>query len=135
MPEMTKHEFGTFNWLDLSTTDIEGAKVFYGTMFGWEFEPQVVEGELVYTIGTLNGLQVCGLGGTMGEDDPPGWNVYTCVEDVDAMSNRAVELGGTVVAGPMDIFDSGRMSFISDPQGAMLGLWQPREHLGVQDHV
>lgn len=44
MPEMTKHEFGTFSWLDLSTTDIEGAKAFYGTMFGWEFEPQVVEG-------------------------------------------------------------------------------------------
>ncbi|MCE2467202.1 MAG: VOC family protein [Caldilineaceae bacterium] len=132
MPEMTKHEFGTFSWLDLSTTDIEGAKDFYGTMFGWEFEPQVVEGELVYTICTLNGLQVCGLGGTMGEDDPPCWNVYTCVEDVDATSNRAVELGGKIEAGPMDIFDSGRMSFISDPQGAMLGLWQPREHLGVQ---
>ncbi len=132
MPEMTRHEFGTFNWLDLSTTDIEGAKAFYGAMFGWEFEPQVVEGELIYTVCTLNGLEVCGLEGTMGEDDPPRWNVYTCVEDVDATSNRAVELGGKIEIGPMDIFDAGRMSFISDPQGARLGLWQPREHLGVQ---
>ena len=130
MPRMTKHEFGTFSWADLSTTDIEGAKAFYGALFGWEFEPQVVEGNLVYTICTLNGLQVCGLGATMGENDPPGWNVYNCVEDVDAMSDRVVELGGTVQVGPMDVFTSGRMAFVSDPQGAMLGLWQPREHIG-----
>ena len=132
MPEMQSHKHGTFSWIDLSTTDIEGAKAFYGELMGWDFDPQIVNGELVYTMCKLNGLHVCGMGGTMAEGQPACWNVYTCVEDVDATSSKVSELGGTVLAGPMDIFESGRMSFVTDPQGAMHGLWQPRDHKGVQ---
>ena len=94
MPEMQDHAFGTFNWADIATTDIEGAKAFYGDLMGWEFDPQVVNGELVYTMCTLNGLNVCGLGGTMAEGQPACWNLYNCVEDVDAMSAKVSSLGG-----------------------------------------
>ncbi len=132
MPEMQDHDYGTFSWADIATTDIEGAKAFYGALMGWEFDPQVFNGELVYTMCKLNGLNVCGLGGTMAEGQPACWNVYTCVEDVDAMSAKVSALGGQILAGPMDVFESGRMSFVADPQGAMLGLWQPRLHRGVQ---
>ncbi len=27
---------GTWNWSDLNTRDLEGAKVFYAAVFGWE---------------------------------------------------------------------------------------------------
>ena len=33
--------------------------------------------------------------------------------------------------GPMDVFDSGRMLHIQDPEGAHLGLWQPQQHIGA----
>ena len=132
MPEMQDHDFGTFNWAEIATTDIEGAKAFYGDLMGWEFAPQVVNGELMYTMCTLNGLNVCGLAGTMAEGQPASWNLYTCVENVDAMSAKVTSLGGQVMAGPMDVFEYGRMSFVVDPQGALLGLWQPRLHRGVQ---
>lgn len=132
MPEMQNHESGTISWTDLATTDIEGAKTFYGALFGWEFEPQIFEGELVYTMCTLNGLNVCGLGGTMGEEQPACWNIYTCVENVDATAARITAQGGSIIAGPMDVFESGRMAFIADAQQAMLGLWQPRNHMGAE---
>ncbi len=28
---------GTPSWVDLATTDIDGAKEFYGELLGWEF--------------------------------------------------------------------------------------------------
>ena len=34
---MTEHAFSTFSWVDLSSTDADGAKAFYGGLFGWEF--------------------------------------------------------------------------------------------------
>ena len=30
----------------------------------------------------------------------------------------------------MDVFDSGRMAFIQDAQGAIFGAWQPKNHIG-----
>ena len=39
--------------------------------------------------------------------------------------------GGTIVFGPMDIFESGRMLQFIDPTGAQLGLWQPKDHIGA----
>ena len=38
MGERTEHEHGTFSWADLSTDDFEGAKRFYGGLFGWDFD-------------------------------------------------------------------------------------------------
>lgn len=34
---MTEHAFSTFSWVDLSSTDADGAKAFYGGLFGWKF--------------------------------------------------------------------------------------------------
>ena len=37
MGKRESYESGTFCWVDLATTDAEGAKAFYGDLFGWEF--------------------------------------------------------------------------------------------------
>jgi hypothetical protein len=31
----------------------------------------------------------------------------------------------------MDVLDSGRMAIVGDPTGAVLGLWEPRAHIGA----
>ena len=36
MGKRASYEPGTFCWVDLATTDPEGAKTFYGELFGWE---------------------------------------------------------------------------------------------------
>jgi len=35
MPNIDKHAPGTFCWVELSTTDQDAAKRFYGSLFGW----------------------------------------------------------------------------------------------------
>ena len=66
---------------------------------------------------------------------PPHWQVYVAVERADAAATRARDLGGTVLAPPFDVMDSGRMAVIQDPTGAVFAVWEARRHpgLGVVD--
>ncbi len=50
-------------------------------------------------------------------DTPAHWSVTFGVDDVDADGGEGRELGGEVVAGPVDAPWS-RMAVIKDPQGA-----------------
>lgn len=52
----------------------------------------------------------------------PGTFCYVelTTNDPDATSAKAAELGGTVVMGPMDVMEYGRMSVLADPAGAVL---------------
>ena len=36
MGARTRYEPGTFSWVELFTTDTEGAKRFYHELFGWQ---------------------------------------------------------------------------------------------------
>ncbi|MGH8996370.1 MAG: VOC family protein, partial [Acidimicrobiales bacterium] len=39
--------------------------------------------------------------------------------------------GGTSIAEPMDVGEAGRMAVFADPEGAVIGLWQAKEHRGA----
>ena len=127
---------GVFSWVDLTTTDVAGAKAFYSGLFGWEGEDIESEGSLIYTMMTLDGHNVAGMGPMQADmiehGVPPHWTSYVNHSDVDGIVTKATEAGGTVLFPPMDIFDSGRMAMIQDPTGAAFGVWQPRNHIGAQ---
>ena len=38
MGERTRHSPGTFSWVDLGTTDLDGATAFYEGLLGWDHE-------------------------------------------------------------------------------------------------
>ena len=60
---------------------------------------------------------------------PPHWLVYFAVNDADAMSTKASDLGATVIAPPMDIPGIGRFAMLQDPQGgafAVIKLTNPQ---------
>jgi predicted enzyme related to lactoylglutathione lyase len=63
---------------------------------------------------------------------PPMWNSYIAVTDADAVLDRARELGAEVHADAFDVFDSGRMGVVRDPQGAYFSVWQAGNHAGAQ---
>ena len=63
---------------------------------------------------------------------PPHWNNYVTVASVDDTAARVNGLGGNLMMDPFDVFDSGRMTVLSDPTGAILSLWEPRAHIGAQ---
>jgi predicted enzyme related to lactoylglutathione lyase len=133
MGKRERYEPGTFCWVDLQTSDREGAKAFYGELFGWEAEDMPAGDAGTYTMLRLDGDEVCGLYEMEPEQGiPPHWLSYVSVEDADATASRASELGGTAFGGAFDVDDAGRMAFVQDPTGAMLGAWQPRRHIGAR---
>jgi uncharacterized protein len=140
------NEPGTWNFSGLNTRDPEGAKAFYGTLFGWEAE-SVDSGEASFTFWRLPGY-----GDHLAERDPelpermeadgapPGfedavawlapmtpdqfpegtpahWGITFSVDDADRVADTAAKLGGTVLAPPFDA-PYVRMTVLSDPQGA-----------------
>jgi hypothetical protein len=62
---------------------------------------------------------------------PPHWNLYIAVANADESAKRAGELGGTVLAPPMDVMDAGRMAVIQDPTGAKFCIWQAKGTPGI----
>jgi predicted enzyme related to lactoylglutathione lyase len=84
---------------------------------------------MVYTLFHKAGKQVAGLGQAQ-PGMPSVWNSFIYVDDVEAATAKVARNKGKVVVEPTDVLTSGRMSVVSDPTGAMVGLWEPREHQG-----
>jgi predicted enzyme related to lactoylglutathione lyase len=134
MPQVTKYEEGQPSWIELSTTDEDGALAFYGSLFGWQDEAVPMGNDMFYHMPKLNGLTVAGLAEQM-EDErsqgiPPHWRVYFTVSNADQAAERVKQAGGNVIFGPMDVFEAGRMAMAFDPQGAMFAIWEPKAHIG-----
>jgi uncharacterized protein len=55
----------------------------------------------------------------------PRWQPYVAVGDPDATTAKAVELGGSALAEPMDVPKVGRVAVLCDPQGATFGIIKP----------
>ncbi len=125
MPQIDRYEHGQFCWTDLATSDAQAAKDFYAAVLGWQAEEQEIPGG-VYTMFRVGGKDAAGCF-KQGEEEkgiPPHWNVYVNVDDVDQMTKRAEQGGGTVLAQPFDVMEMGRMSVITDPTGGAFSLWQ-----------
>ena len=131
MGKRTSYAPGTFSWADLGTTDAEGAKSFYGRLLGWRGEDMPAGEGMVYTMLRLDGDDVAALYAMQQTEQPPAWLSYITVEDIEVSAQRAGELGATVMTGPLDVLDAGRMVLLSDPQGAVVALWQARGHVGA----
>jgi hypothetical protein len=105
------------------TTDIEGAKKFYGSLFGWGLEEWQAPGmDVPYTVTNVDGEPQGGMMLKPAECGAPQpfWGVYITVDDVDETAKQAKDLGGTVLMEPRDIPEVGRFCVIQDPQGGVL---------------
>jgi predicted enzyme related to lactoylglutathione lyase len=61
MGKRQTYEPGTFCWVELSTPDAEGAKAFYGDLFGWEFRDDEIPGDGIYTMCQIGGEAVAAM--------------------------------------------------------------------------
>jgi uncharacterized protein len=129
MGKRQSYEPGTFSWVDLSTPDAEGAKAFYGGLFGWDFRDDEIPGGGVYTMCLREGDEV----GAIIEQgaQPAHWNNYVSVASADETAAKAKQLNAAVIEEPFDVMEMGRMAVISDPGGAMLCIWESRAHIGA----
>jgi hypothetical protein len=134
MPTRSSYLQGTPSWVDLQTTDQDGAKSFYAGLFGWDYDDQAMP-DGVYSMALKSGETVAGIApqppALAAQGVPPTWNTYLAVDEVDAALERASRAGGQVFMPATDVMDSGRMAFIADPTGAAVGLWQAGKHIGA----
>ena len=135
------NEQGSLNFNGLNTRNVDGAKRFYNSVFGWQTIALGGDAQMWTLPGYGDYLerdnpdlrkQMAQAGAPGGFEDvvatinpipddqpdtPPHWSVTFAVDDADATASKASELGGTVIVPPFDA-PWVRMTVISDPQGA-----------------
>ena len=115
---------GTLSWNELATRDPDGAKAFYGSVFGWEPEDTTTSA-VTYTVWHLDGRTIGGMVPMSSDqwpaETPPHWMAYFAVDDADATVARAAELGGEALVSPTDL-PQGRFAVLNDPQGATFSI-------------
>jgi predicted enzyme related to lactoylglutathione lyase len=135
------NEPSSLNFNGLGTRDVEGAKSFYGSVFGWttlvlnggaemwtlpgygdylerdnpDLRKQMAEADAPEgfedVVASINPIP------DERQDTPAHWSVTFAVDDADATAATATELGGEVIVPPFDA-PWVRMTIINDPQGA-----------------
>jgi predicted enzyme related to lactoylglutathione lyase len=132
--EVTKHEPGTFCWVELATSDGGAAKKFYTSLFEWSVVDNAMDVGGVYTMLQKDGKDAGALYemGPQQKGMPPNWGSYVCVENANDAAAHAKELGATVMLEPFDVMEHGRMAVIQDPTGAVFSLWEPKSHIGAR---
>lgn len=110
---------GAVSWVELQTSDMDGAIAFYSELFGWNIDVKPMDMG-PYGIIMLGEYGIGGIASMAGPDVPPHWGNYVTVDDADEASAKAAAAGGTVIVPPMDIPEVGRFSVFQDPQGAAI---------------
>jgi predicted enzyme related to lactoylglutathione lyase len=114
-----------FVHIELMSTDVGKAKAFYGKLFDWKLEDMPMA-DMTYTMIRVGE----GTGGGMMKNPMPNapsmWVPYVDVDNLAAATAKAKSLGATVLKENVDV-GQGTFSIISDPTGALLGLWHQKK--------
>jgi uncharacterized protein len=144
------NEPGALVFNGLNTRDLEGAKSFYGPVFGWR-TLSLDSGAVMWALPGYGDYlerhnpdlrkRLAEMGGAGYEDvvasidpiaddrpdSPARWSVTFAVDDANATAAKATELGGTVIAPPLEApwsrpgYYRVHLTIIEDPQGATFG--------------
>ena len=117
------NEHGALIWTELLAHDTKAAGDFYGQTFGWTTESMDMAGA-TYTVFSNDGRSQAGMMQIQKDRAPvpQSWMPYFAVDDCDAITEKAKDLGGSVVDGPMDTPGVGRFATLHDPQGAIFSV-------------
>lgn len=113
----------TVTWWELQVTDLEQAKEFYGSVFGWAFQPF---GDGYAMVTAPDGTPLGGLDADTNKGKEPAGRVsrvYVQVADLEQTLKSIETSGGTVVAGRTLISEEfGWWAMFADPSGLTVGL-------------
>lgn len=122
---------GQIAWIELLTTDREGAAAFYKAIADFDVGPEhdrAQEGvahalsRSGRTFGLLRDLPA-------GSPVPPHWVFYRRVADLELAIRHVRALGGFMYEDPAEV-DGGRRVLMLDPTGAPVALWAARRPVG-----
>ena len=117
---------------EIPADDVERAKQFYGSIFGWQLQdvpgmdytsvvttPVDEQSQLPREPGAING------GLFRRSADAPSTPVVTIdVDSVDDALKQIEAAGGSVVQPRTELPGMGAFAYFTDPEGNVLGLWE-----------
>ena len=116
----TAHTHHAIDYVEIAVTDIEAAKAFYASAFGWslvDYGPEYA------------GIQGGGreMGGLRSDAEvrAGGPLVILYSENLEASLDAVTAAGGTIVE-PIYAFPGGRRFHFADPAGNELAVWSDR---------
>jgi uncharacterized protein len=117
---MSSHTHHAIDYVEITVTDLEAAKEFYATAFGWalvDYGPDYagIQGD---------GREVGGLRRDA-EVRRGGPLVILYSEDLEQSADAVTAAGGTIVE-PIYSFPGGRRFHFADPAGNELAVWSDR---------
>ena len=116
-------------WADLMVPDVPAASSFYREVLGWTV-PEPDEEHGGYVVAQVGDAAVAGIG-----PEQPGartaWTLYLATDDADRTAAVAAEHGATALLPPTDVGGPGRVAVLTDPAGAVFGLWQAGTMIGA----
>ena len=117
---------------EIPADDVERAKAFYGSVFGWDLQTMPV-GEGEYTTVTTTPIDDTMRptepgainGGLMRRSDRTPSPVITIgVDDIDLSLKEVESAGGSTVTPKTPIPEMGAFAYFKDPEGNVMGLWE-----------
>src|SRR5690606_676866 len=101
-----RNRLGRFSWAELNTTDWEGARKFYSSLFGWKPTSSMDMGEFgtYFMFGVDAKNSMGGMSNSAKTMNLPAhWLFYFNVDDIQQAVSQVQDRGGKVVNGPMEI--------------------------------
>ncbi|KRE42325.1 VOC family protein [Knoellia sp. Soil729] len=118
---------GDITHIDIPVTDMERAKTFYSSLFGWQIaEPPGFEGYPMWQAPNKisgGGLAPRGEGFTQPRS-------YVEVDSIDETLAKATEQGATVLMDKSPISDTSWWAVLQDPDGNSVGLYEGETSTG-----
>lgn len=114
-------EPGAPTWFETVTPDHAATLSFYAETFAWTFRSISDVAEPRYSIARVGSVEVAGVLQAQAGDPRPRWQYMVGSEDTDAISDRVLEMEGSVHDDPSDS-SFGRVVTVVDPMGARLRL-------------
>ncbi|MBI1763496.1 MAG: VOC family protein [Acidobacteria bacterium] len=107
---------------EIGCRDSAATQAFYSKLFDWD----------ITAAGPAATINTGGTGGINGHitalgHEPHNYvTVYVQVDDIQAHLDKAKALGGKVLVPPVPI-PTGKFAWLSDPEGNLIGLLQPKQ--------
>jgi predicted enzyme related to lactoylglutathione lyase len=110
-------------WFEIPADNVERAKKFYGSLFGWKIEPFRGMPDFLH-IDTGGGDQTPDGGMMKRKSSQHTVTNYVNVESVDESAAKVEKLGGKICMPKTAVPQMGWFVVCQDPENNMFGLWQ-----------
>mmetsp|Transcript_4101 Transcript_4101/g.5314 ORF Transcript_4101/g.5314 Transcript_4101/m.5314 type:complete len:122 (-) Transcript_4101:1257-1622(-) len=116
---MTIHKHEKINYVEFPARDIEAAKVFFSTVFGWSFTDYGPE----YTAFSNEGLDGGFYKAELTSSTENGSSLIVFYSSEIENTQTKIEGAGGVIARPIFLFPGGRRFHFNDPNGNEYAVW------------